>query len=136
MFLNRGSNQQLPPVTFGKMDLLAIAKWLLSVSPLFFVPTTELGADWAYNCLPLVRTRSSHLKAYENENKLIGKLKVIINISCGPFPLALVKKVQKVAKHWQIFQVWCPRPKLPVYRSSLGILMKCRKMYDKLVFVR
>ena len=28
--VNRGCNQQLPPVTFGKVDLLAIAKWLLS----------------------------------------------------------------------------------------------------------
>ena len=119
MFINRGCNQQLPPVTFGKMDLLAIAKWLLSVSPLFFVPTTELGADWAYNCLPLVRTRSSHLKAYENENKLIGKLKVIINISCGPFTLTLVTKVHKAAKLWQIFKVRCPRPKLQVYRYAI-----------------
>ena len=61
-----------PTVTssyFLEVDLLAII----------------LCADWAYSCLPLVRTNSGYLEAEGNENKLIGKLKVIIDISCGPF---------------------------------------------------
>ena len=33
--------------------------------------------------------------------------------------MALVTKVQKAAKHWQIFQVRYPRPKLQVYRMFL-----------------
>ena len=55
-------------------------------------------ADWAHSCLPLSRTHSGLLEADENENKLTGKLTVIIAISCGPFTLALVTKVQKSSK--------------------------------------
>ena len=84
--------------------------------------TLILCADWAYNCLPLVRTHSDSgsLEADKTEKKLIGKVKVIIDISCGSVTLALVTKVQKAAKHWQIFQVRCPRSKLQVYQR------KCR----------
>ena len=78
--------------------------------------TLILCADWAYNCLPLVRTITGSLEADEKEKKLTGKLKVIIDISCGPFTLTLVTKVHKAAKLWQIFKVRCPRPKLQVYR--------------------
>ena len=78
--------------------------------------TLNLCADWAYSCLPMVRTKSGKLQADKNENKLIGELKVIISISCGLLTSALVTKVQSVAKHWKIFQVRCPKPKLQVYR--------------------
>ena len=37
MFINRECNQQLPPVTLWKVELLAIAEWLLSSS--FCAPT-------------------------------------------------------------------------------------------------
>ena len=65
--------------------------------------TLILCADWAYNCLPLVRAHSDSgsLEADKTEKKLIGKVKVIIDISCGPVTLALVTKVQKAAKHWK-----------------------------------
>ena len=41
--INRRCNQQLPPVTFWKVDLFAIAKWLLS--PLFCVSTGLIVAS-------------------------------------------------------------------------------------------
>ena len=43
IFSNRRRNELLPPVTFGKVDLLAIAKWLLS--PLFCMPTRFIVAS-------------------------------------------------------------------------------------------
>ena len=46
MLINRGCNQPIPTVTFWKVDLLAIAKWLLS--PSFCMPS-----DWALYLLPL-----------------------------------------------------------------------------------
>ena len=49
MFLNRRCNQQLPAVTFWEMDLLTIAKWLLS--PTFCVPTGLCI------CLPWIRKK-------------------------------------------------------------------------------
>ena len=36
--------------------------------------TLNLCADWAYSCLPTVRTKDGKLQADENENKLIGEL--------------------------------------------------------------
>ena len=81
--------------------------------------TLILCANWAYNCLPLVGMHSGSLETDESENKLIDKLKVIIVILCAPFTLALVTMVQKSAKHWQIFQVWCRKPKLQVYRYAI-----------------
>ena len=82
------------PVTFWKVDLLAIAKWLLS--PSFLVPTGLSSS------LPRVRTNSSKFSDWgPNKTKRNGTdaLKVIFDISCGPLTLALVTKVQNTAKH-------------------------------------
>ena len=93
MFIKRGCNQQLPPVTFLMADLLAFAKLLLS--PRFF----QFYVHWALYVPPLSKNEQWLIGGWRKWKKLIDKFKVVIDLSYDHFALAQVAKVRNTVKY-------------------------------------